>query len=120
MSARTHDLLCAVIDEYRQHAPRDEAERILWRELLRTATSLANNSAEAEGTQSRQDFIHKFQICLKEARESLQLLRALHHAAGQRQPDLAQLANTCNEIVAILVASLRTAKAHAHARTRCR
>lgn len=110
MSERTHELQCAVIDEFRRVAVVDDAERILWRELLRAQTGLANNSAESDGTQSRRDFILKFHICLKEGRESLQLLRALMHACPHRRPKLELLFRRCDEIVSILVASLKTAK----------
>ena len=112
MSVRTSEFQRATIDEYRSHIPRDDAERILWHELLRTVTALANNSAESDGTQSGKDFIQKFQISLKEGRESLQLLRALTHACPTRKESLQTLTDACNEIVAILVASLRTAKAN--------
>ncbi len=92
--------------------PQDGAEHGLWAELLKTQRSLANNSAESDGTQSRIDFIQKFHICLKEGRESLQLLRALIHAVPTRALELRALEKACDEIVAILVTSLKTAKAN--------
>lgn len=79
MWERTSELQCAVIDASRRMRPRDHAERMLWEELLKTHRSLANNSAEANATQSEDDFIARFYICLKEARESMQLLKALIH-----------------------------------------
>ncbi|HUE87428.1 MAG TPA: four helix bundle protein [Vicinamibacterales bacterium] len=118
MSVRTSEFQCATIDEYRSHTPRDDAERILWHELLRTVTSLANNCAESDGTQTGKDFIQKFQISLKEGRESLQLLRALTYACTARKHELQTLTRACNEIVAILVTSLRTAKANELVRER--
>ncbi len=78
--------------------------------MLRAQTSLATNSAESDGTQSRQDFIQKFQIALKEARESWQLLRLLKHVCPTRVNQLAVLTDQCDEIIAVLVASLTTAK----------
>jgi four helix bundle protein len=118
MSERTLELQCAVIDTFRRVSPGDEAERGLWEELLKTLRSLSDNSAESNGTQSRKDFIPKFHICLKEGRESLQLLRALIHATPGRALELRKLAQACNEIVAILVVSLKTAKANQAAEER--
>lgn len=115
MSVRTSELLCAVIDEFRRVPPTDDADRALWQELLKTVRSLAGNSAESAGSQSRQDFIQKFHICLKEARECLQLLNALLHASPQRGLQLRQLWKACDQIVAILVSSLKTAKANENA-----
>ena len=77
MRDRTFEFGCAVIEEFRRVRPVDEAEAVLWSELLKTQKSLATNSAESDGAQSRRDFTLKFQIALKEARESFQLLRML-------------------------------------------
>ena len=118
MSVRTSELQCAVIDEFRRVPPRDDADRGLWLELLKTVRSLAANSAESAGAQSRQDFIQKFHICLKEGRECLQLLTALLHASPGRTIQLQKLWHSCDQIVAILVSSLKTAKTNEDAEKR--
>jgi four helix bundle protein len=110
MQERTYEFGCAVIAEFKRREPADEAERVLWKELLRAQTSLATNSAEADGAHSRRDFIQKFQIALKEARECLQLLELLTNASPMRATQLTRLSRECDQIIAILVASLRTAK----------
>ena len=112
MSVRASEWPCAVIDEFRKHQHPDIAERGLWEDLLKTSRSLANNAGESSGTQSRQDFIQKFHLCLKECKECLQLLTALMHAAPSRALELRQLWRSCDEIAAILVTSLKTAKAN--------
>lgn len=112
MSLRTSELQRAVIDQFRRVPPADVAEYELWTDLLRTSRSLANNSAESGGTQSRKDFIQKFHICLKESRECLQQLTALIHACPSRAIELRRLWKACDEITAILVAGLKTAKAN--------
>ena len=53
MRDRTFEFGCAVIEEFRRLKPADEAERMLWSELLKTQTSLAANSAESDGAHSR-------------------------------------------------------------------
>jgi four helix bundle protein len=110
MRERTYELGCGVIEEFRRKKPSDDAERVLWHELRRAQTSLATNSAESDGSQSRRDFIQKFQISLKEARECFQLLRLLRNSCPDRSPQLTGLLKRCDEIIAILVVSLRTAK----------
>ena len=110
MCERTFDFGCAVIGEFRRERAVDEAEQLLWSELLKTQRSLATNSAESDGAQSRRDFSQKFQIALKEARESLQLLRLLKHCCPRRTTELDTLLKQCDEIIAVLVVSLKTAK----------
>ena len=71
------------------------------------------NTSEADGAQSDHDFVAKFQIALKEGMESLFWLRLLKHARPDHDTAVDMLKGECDEIVSILVASLRTAKANA-------
>jgi four helix bundle protein len=54
--------------------------RVLARQLLRAGTSIGANVEEAQAGQSRADFISKYSIALKEARESIYWLRLLKTA----------------------------------------
>jgi four helix bundle protein len=110
MSVRTFEFSAAVITEFRRIKPADEAEQILWTELLKTQKGLAANTAESRGAQSRRDLALKFQIALKEAREALQLLRLIRRISPHRHRELDRLVDQCDQIVAILVASLKTSK----------
>ena len=78
-------------------------------QVMRSATSVAANYAEARAAESRRDFIHKMQICLKELRETgvwLEILRRLN------DPDRVRtLLRECDELTAIFVASIKTARA---------
>ncbi len=44
-------------------------------QLVRCGTAPAPNYGEAQGAESRKDFVHKLKICLKELRESSQCFR---------------------------------------------
>jgi len=110
MRERTLEFGHAVITEFRRLKPADEAEQILWLELLKTQKAMATNSAESDGAHSRKDFALKFQISLKESRECFQLLRLLGRICPDRKAQLASLLKECDEIIAILVTSLKTAK----------
>jgi four helix bundle protein len=82
-------------------------DHIVW-QLLRSSMSAAANYAEARAAESRRDFVHKMQICLKELRESLVWLQ-FASALSTKQSDGAQLVAECNELTAIFAASLKTA-----------
>jgi four helix bundle protein len=105
-----------LIDEFRRKRPADDAERLIWRELLKAGTSVGANASESGGAQSDSDFIAKFQIALKEGKESRFWLRLLKHASPDRGLPVDALIRECDEIVSLLVTSLRTAKANAAAR----
>jgi four helix bundle protein len=112
-SERAFEFDCHLIDEFRRRRAIDDVERLIWRELLKAGTSVGANTCEAGGAQSDGDFIAKFQIALKEGKESLFWLRLLTHASPNRADSIDVLRRECDEIVSILVTSLRTAKANA-------
>ena len=83
-------------------------------QLVRSATSVGANTSEALSAQSRADFVHKFEIALKEARETTYWLEVVKQAKlTEDTRALEELAKECGELTAILVASVRTAKARA-------
>jgi four helix bundle protein len=79
-------------------------------QLLRCRTSPGPNYSEARGAESRNDFIHKMRISLKELRETLFWLKALHRIMSQRLgPDLLWLLTETEELISIFVSSINTA-----------
>ena len=79
------------------------------KQLLRSATSIGANLNEATFGNSKADFISKLHIALKETSESLYWLQLLNKVYPQIEK-LPELLSQANEIKAILVASLNTAK----------
>jgi four helix bundle protein len=80
------------------------------RQFIKSATSIGANVAEARSAQSRADFISKFEIALKEARETNHWLRVLEATIENKNAAMQKLINECWQITAILVASAKTAK----------
>jgi four helix bundle protein len=74
---RTYSFALAIVRAYRAHPPRDDADRIIWRQLLKSGSSAGANSAEGPGAQTRRDWITRRYIALKEMRESQFWLRLL-------------------------------------------
>ena len=89
--------------------PEDYVGIHLCRQLVRSATSPAANYAEARDAESRRDFIHKMQLCLKELRETSVWLRFAHGLFGPRI-GTDQVVRECSELIAIFVKSITTAK----------
>ncbi len=82
-------------------------------QLLRAGTSPYGNHGEAEGAESRDDFIHKVSIAYKELRESRRWLRLIQRVPLVKKPSLLDgLITEAEELVRIFAASLRTAKAN--------
>ena len=88
---------------------RDIARRHIAGQLVRSATGPAAHYAEARGAESRRDFIHKMQLCLKELQET-EVWLAFERELSRTGPSLAALFKECDELIAIFVASVKTAK----------
>ena len=81
---------------------RDDAARVIGRQFLRSATSVGANIEEAHFAESRADFVHKFRIARKEARESLYWLRILAESGTVPRTRLGPLMKETEELIAIL------------------
>ncbi len=83
LGERTVDYGLAVMD-FCESLPRTAAGRHIADQLLRSATSVAANYAEASEAESPADFIHKLKLAQKELKESrVWLLFASRLAPGQ-------------------------------------
>ena len=82
-------------------------------QLLRSGTSPYGNHGEAEGAESRDDFIHKLRVCFKELRESRRWLKLIQRAELIDKPELlGGLINEADELVRIFAQSIQTAAKH--------
>ena len=79
-------------------------------QLTRSGTSPALNYGEAQGAESRKDFVHKMKVCLKELRETSICLRIIIKADMLSLEKLQSLLNETDELIAIFVTSIGTAK----------
>jgi four helix bundle protein len=85
--------------------------RILAKQLIRSGTSIGANVEEGQASQSPADFISKYSIACKEARETHYWLRLISESnlidAGRLEPLLLE----CNELIAILTAIIKKNRA---------
>jgi len=80
-------------------------------QLVRCGTSPAPNYGEAQSAESRNDFIHKIKIVLKELRETkvwLKIIQLKSLLKSTREIEL--LISECDELISIFVTSVRTAE----------
>ena len=83
-------------------------------QLVRSGTSPAANYAEAQSAESRKDFIHKLKIVLKELRETRVWLLVIRRRTLSEGTDcVAKAIRECQELIAIIQASVTTAEANA-------
>jgi four helix bundle protein len=94
-----------------ERLPHSRAGNHVAGQLLRSGTSPLPNHGEAQAAESRDDFVHKLSICLKELRESRRWLRLILRFPITREPKLAEtLVSETEELIRIFHKSIRTAK----------
>lgn len=79
-------------------------------QLVKSGTSPALNYGEAQSAESRNDFIHKMKICLKELRETKISLKIIYKKPLVKELDIVQKLITENdELISIFMKSISTA-----------
>ncbi len=79
-------------------------------QLTRNGTSPALNYGEAQAAESRKDFIHKMKVSLKELRETHVCLQIIVRAELLSGEKLTPLMSEVDELIAIFVTSIKTAR----------
>jgi four helix bundle protein len=82
--------------------------------LVDSAGSVGANLEESNAGQTKPDFIAKQFVSLKEARESRFWLRVIAAAYPAVAPNLREQLQESNELVAMITASVITAKSNPH------
>ena len=93
--------------------PRTLVGRRIGDQLLRCGTSAGANCEEAQAAESKEDFIHKVQISLRELRESNCWLRLIVKAGIFPAEKTASLLDESNQLRAMLSKAVATAKGKA-------
>ena len=109
LKVRTKKFALRVLRLYRS-LPHTEEARILGRQILRSGTSIGANYRAACRGRSRAEFAAKLGIVLEEADETVFWLELIQDASIVPKEKLCALTKEANELVAIIVASLRTVK----------
>ena len=88
--------------------PKTEAGRHVAGQLLRCGTSPAANYGEARGAESRNDFVHKLGVVLKELHESDVWLQIARRSRLIPDSSSQPLLDECDQLCRIIGASIAT------------
>ena len=118
MEERLLEFASAVID-LSEKLPNTRSGNHIAGQILRSGTSPFPNHGEAESAESREDFIHKLKICLKELRETRRWARLIQRKSWTRnETTLLFVLNESDELIRIFMSSIRTAQQNALAQRR--
>jgi len=82
----------------------------IYKQILRSGTSVSSNVHESEFAQSPSDFASKLYVALKEANETMNWLNLLHDIDILAETEFESMASDCSELIALLVSSIKTIK----------
>ena len=77
---------------------------------MRSGTAVGALTRESEFAASKADFINKLTVALKESNETEYWLMLLHDTNYLLKTEFELLQSECKELIAMLVASIKTAK----------
>ena len=82
----------------------------IYKQVLRSGTSISANVHESEFAQSPSDFASKLHIALKEANETMNWLNLLHDTGNLSSEGFESMSTDLDEVIALLVSSIKTIK----------
>ena len=88
----------------------EKKEFVMSKQLLRAGTSIGANTRESKNAQSRDDFLSKLSIALKEADETDYWMDLLHATDYLDDKMYESLNNDCVELIKMLTAIIKTLK----------
>jgi four helix bundle protein len=106
---RTREFALRVI-KVAEELPKSAVGRVVGSQLLRSGTSVGANYRAAKRAKSTADFISKMGTVEEETDETLYWMEIILEAGLMEETKLAELVKEADEILAMVVASIKTAK----------
>lgn len=88
--------------------PKTEENRIFGRQIIRSASSMGANYAEAVYGQTRQEFLHCMSISRKETNETLYWLEMILYANPTFEKQITPLIEENKQLLKIFISSIKT------------
>jgi len=109
MKTRTKAFALRVI-KLTEALPNSGAGRVIKNQLIRSGTSVGANYRAAQRAKSNADFISKMGTVEEEADESMYWMELIPEAGLMKKELISDLYNEADEILSIVVASIKTAR----------
>ncbi len=93
-----------------RNLPKNREGRLIGNQIFRSGTSVAANYRAACRGRSKAEFISKLAIVEEEADETLFWLELIKEMNISKESSVDALMKECNELIAIIVASIKTVK----------
>ena len=99
-----------IVNMFLHFSSNDWKLQTIYKQVLKSGTSISANVHESEFAQSPSDFASKLHIALKEANETMNWLNLLHDTNILDDKAYESMVTDCSEVMALLVSSIKTIK----------
>jgi four helix bundle protein len=99
-----------IVKFYKIYMDKDRKLEPVYKQLLRSGTSVGANISEAQSAFTKKDFIHKMGIPLKESRETEYWLKLLKESGSITVDEFNSLIYDCEKISKLLTSIIKSAK----------
>ena len=110
LHTKSYAFAVRIVNMFLHFTEKDWKLQTIYKQVLKSGTSISANVHESEFAQSPSDFASKLHIALKEANETMNWLNLLHDTEILSDKEFNSMATDCSEIIALLVASIKTTK----------
>ncbi len=110
MHVKSYNFSLRIVKMFLHFVGNDWKLQAIYKQVLRSGTSISANVHESEFAQSPSDFASKLHIALKEANETMNWLNILHDTQYLDDKGFGSMAQDCSEVIALLVSSIKTTK----------
>lgn len=110
VSQKSFQFAIRILKFYKLYISKDKSLEVLFKQILKSGTSVGANVAESKNAVSKVDFINKLAIALKEARETEYWLRLLFESKTIENKEFESLSADCDELIRLLTSIIKSLK----------
>ena len=110
LHTKSYHFAIRIVKMFLHFTENDWKLQTIYKQVLRSGTSISANVHESEFAQSPSDFASKLHIALKEANETMNWLNLLHDTGYLEGKAFDSMAHDLEEVIALLVSSIKTTK----------
>ena len=110
LHVKSYNFAVRIVQMFLRLSDNDWKLASIYKQVLRSGTSISAKVHESEFAQSPMDFVSKLSIALKEANETINWLNLLKDTGYLSEIQFDSMAKDCSEIIALLVSSIKTVK----------
>jgi four helix bundle protein len=110
LHTKSYHFAIRIVKMFLHFTENDWKLQTIYKQVLRSGTSISANVHESEFAQSPSDFASKLHIALKEANETMNWLNLLHDTGYLEGKAFDSMTHDLEEVIALLVSSIKTTK----------